>query len=199
MEKIVLQQMVEEGLSGYEIARRTGKGRTTVRYWLKKYGLKTQHNQLGQRRWTDSALREAVESSVTKSDVLRKLGLGVYTGNYDTLDKHIARLQLDTSHFVGWAHGTGGNTPRSLAEVMAKNSTYSRTHLKNRLLRDGLLENSCALCGLGPEWQGRPLIMILDHINGAKNDHRMENLRLLCPNCNSQADTFCGRNKGKHD
>jgi|GEM_PF-1187029 len=54
----------------------------------------------------------------------------------------------------------------------------------------------CALCGLGPNWNGRELIFVLDHINGTPNDWSVNNLRLLCPNCNSQTSTFCGKNKG---
>ena len=68
-----------------------------------------------------------------------------------------------------------------------------RHELKKRLLRAGLLTNACAVCGIN-QWQGRPLVLELDHINGVSDDHRLENLRLLCPNCHSQTDTYCGRN-----
>ncbi len=47
------------------------------------------------------------------------------------------------------------------------------------------------------EWCGQPLNLVLDHINGVNSDNRVENLRFLCPNCNSQQSTFAGRNKGK--
>ena len=79
---------------------------------------------------------------------------------------------------------------------MTENSTYSRNHLKKRLIKNGILENKCDICGLLPEWQEQKLVMVLDHINGIRNDNRKENLRLLCPNCNSQQSTFAGkRNK----
>jgi len=68
-----------------------------------------------------------------------------------------------------------------------------RNHVKSRLLRAGLLENRCSACGL-TEWQGQPLTIHLDHINGARSDHRLENLRMLCPNCHSQTPTYAGRN-----
>lgn len=68
-----------------------------------------------------------------------------------------------------------------------------RMHVKIRLLRAGLLENRCSKCGL-TDWQGERLSMHLDHINGVKDDHRLENLRMLCPNCHSQTPTYAGRN-----
>ncbi len=70
----------------------------------------------------------------------------------------------------------------------------SRRHVKVRLLRAGILENRCEECGLS-EWRGRPLSVHIDHINGVRDDHRLENLRMLCPNCHSQTDTYGARNK----
>ena len=69
----------------------------------------------------------------------------------------------------------------------------SRQNIKHRLLRAGLLENRCEECGLS-EWRGRPLTAHIDHINGIRNDHRLENLRMLCPNCHSQTETYSGHN-----
>ena len=71
-------------------------------------------------------------------------------------------------------------------------SGKSRHNIKHRLLRAGLLENRCEECGL-TEWQGKPLIVHIDHVNGIKNDHRLENLRMLCPNCHSQTETYGGK------
>jgi 5-methylcytosine-specific restriction endonuclease McrA len=69
----------------------------------------------------------------------------------------------------------------------------NRKHVKMRLIKAGLLANSCRLCGLS-DWQGQPLNMHLDHVNGIRNDNRLENLRMLCPNCHSQTATYGGRN-----
>lgn len=68
-----------------------------------------------------------------------------------------------------------------------------RGHIKGRLLKAGLLKNTCQECGLS-EWRGKRLSIHIDHINGIRNDHRLENLRMLCPNCHSQTETFAGRN-----
>lgn len=69
----------------------------------------------------------------------------------------------------------------------------SRYNVKVRLLRAGLLKNECAVCGL-IEWRGVPLSLHIDHVNGVKDDHRLENLRMLCPNCHSQTPTYGGKN-----
>jgi hypothetical protein len=64
---------------------------------------------------------------------------------------------------------------RPLKKVLIENSNYSRQHVKRRLLQEGLKEPVCEMCGQGEMWHGRPMGMILDHINGVRNDHRLEN------------------------
>ena len=81
-----------------------------------------------------------------------------------------------------------------LDEVLTENSTYSRTNLKKRLVNENLIEYKCACCGIGPEWNGKPMPLILDHINGVNNDNRLENLRFVCSNCDTQLDTYKSRN-----
>jgi hypothetical protein len=78
-------------------------------------------------------------------------------------------------------------------EIFCEGSRYTdRGRIKQRLIASGL-PSVCALCGNTGEWQGRPLTLQLDHINGVPDDNRRENLRLLCPNCHSQTETFTGR------
>ncbi len=69
----------------------------------------------------------------------------------------------------------------------------NRSHLKQRLLAEGLKENRCESCGL-TEWQGKPLNMQLHHNNGRGKDNRLENISFLCPNCHAQTETWGGRN-----
>lgn len=70
----------------------------------------------------------------------------------------------------------------------------SRYTIKRRLLSAGVLKNVCESCGLS-EWRGRPLTIQIDHKNGVNDDHRLDNLRMLCPNCHSQTETYAARNR----
>lgn len=82
-----------------------------------------------------------------------------------------------------------------LDEVLVENSSYARHSVKARILAHNLIDYQCACCGIGPEWQGNPMVLILDHINGINNDNRIENLRFVCSNCDSQLPTYKSRNK----
>ena len=77
---------------------------------------------------------------------------------------------------------------------MVENSGYANiASLKRRLVNEKRLEYKCECCGLS-EWRGVPLSLNLHHKNGINNDHRIENLSFLCPNCHSITDTFAGKN-----
>lgn len=142
------------------------------------------------------AFAELVRSSKTAADLLRRVGLRAAGGNHKTLKRYLATSGVDSSHFVeGAAAARRGNAPKALLkDILVKDSAYmNRATLKRRLVAAEVLKNECAVCGMQPVWCGRPLVLVLDHANGVWNDNRSENLRLLCPNCNSQTDTFCGR------
>jgi hypothetical protein len=83
---------------------------------------------------------------------------------------------------------------KPLEEILVKDSTFSRGHLKERLFKEGVKQRKCELCGQDELWHGRRMSLILDHINGDGTDHRLENLRIVCANCAATFDTHCGRN-----
>jgi 5-methylcytosine-specific restriction endonuclease McrA len=85
-----------------------------------------------------------------------------------------------------------GRKPLLTIEQLGRNVS-NRGGIKKRLIASGVLKNECAICGIS-EWQGSPLSLQIDHINGKKLDYRIQNLRILCPNCHSQTETFAGRN-----
>lgn len=152
--------------------------------------------------WKVSAeeLQQIIYSCETLADILRKLNLKP-SGNYKTLKTRLNSEKFDFSHIkLGLDTNKGrklGSTNKiPLNQILVENSTYlggGRT-LKPRLIKAGLLENKCYKCNIGPEWNGEKLSLQLDHINGVHNDNRIDNLRLLCPNCHSQTPTFSGRN-----
>jgi hypothetical protein len=147
------------------------------------------------RTYTDAELRAAVAVSRSFSGVLRELGLRVAGGNIASIRRAIDRAGFDRSHFDHDApRRRHGVTPRPLEEVLVRGSSYQRSNLKQRLYDTGLKQRRCELCGQDEAWQGRRMALILDHINGVATDNRLENLRIVCPNCAATLDTHCGRN-----
>lgn len=146
---------------------------------------------------SEEELRELVKNSITYAEVLRSLGYHEKGGGpWKNLKKRLIELNIDTSHFKGRAHGTSNTKKYTMEEILVENSPYSNINrLKIRLLKEGYKENKCENpeCGL-TEWLGKPISLQLHHINGVNNDHRLENLQLLCPNCHSQTENFAGRN-----
>lgn len=118
------------------------------------------------------------------------------------LRKWIERWGIPTDHFDpdavrNEALAGGRSGPRPLDEILVAGSTYPRGHLKRRLYDAGLKTRSCELCGQGEVWRDRPMALILDHVNGDSTDNRLENLRIVCPNCAATFETHCGRkNRG---
>ncbi|MFD8823845.1 HNH endonuclease signature motif containing protein [Streptomyces sp. NPDC059605] len=147
-------------------------------------------------RPTGSALRETVANSRSFAELLRRLDRPDNPHQRTLVRRWIGEEGLTTAHFLGQAHQRGlpGPTPaKRPEEVLVKREGASRA--KTTLLRRALtgigVPERCAECGIPPYWQGKPLTLEIDHVNGDWSDDRAENLRLLCPNCHAVTDTWC--------
>lgn len=128
------------------------------------------------------------------AEVLRRLELRPAGGNHKSIAGWVSRLGFSTDHFDRSNGFRGPRRPRRpLDEVLVEGSTYNRVYLKRRLYEEGIKRRTCEMCGQGELWNGRPMSLILDHINGVADDNRLENLRVVCPNCAATLDTHCGR------
>jgi 5-methylcytosine-specific restriction endonuclease McrA len=147
-------------------------------------------------KYTDDQLIDAVKNSYSYLEVTRNLGL-VKPGNYYSLKANIQRLNIDISHFRSPKErakiASQKRTKMSNNDIFTKDSKTYYGLVKRRIISDNLMKYICALCNINT-WNGKALTLQMDHINGNKTDHRLENLRFLCPNCHSQTDTYCGRN-----
>jgi len=147
-------------------------------------------------KYTKEVLQPIVQASANMYDVLRALGLRLAGGNWCYVNKRIMGLGIDTSHFRRPA-------PRLQTQKLDWKQVLvydrrggcreSQHVLKRSLLASGR-EERCAICDLGPAWQGKKLSLQIDHKDGDFLNNVPENLRFLCPNCHTQTGTF-GSNK----
>ena len=146
--------------------------------------------------YSEQELREAVKTSTSIRQVLDKLNIVPAGGNYQTTNRRIQKLDIDTTHFTGqaWNKGRVIGPKRPIEKYLVENSVVQSFKLKGRLITEGLKQHKCECCGI-TEWNGKPAPIELDHINGNHHDNRLENLRILCPNCHAQTDTYRGKNK----
>jgi Zn finger protein HypA/HybF involved in hydrogenase expression len=150
------------------------------------------------RSWTEQQLRDAIKNSYSYRSVLNKLGLREAGGNYAQIKRYISEYKLNTEHFkgMGWSAGLKGiGKPLiPLEKILVKNSLFQSYKLKKRLFDAKLKFKQCEECGWNKTTKDGRLPLELDHINGDSKDNRLENLRILCPNCHSLKSTHRGRN-----
>ena len=139
---------------------------------------------------TKQELADAVDGAGSMAEVCRKLGLNKSSKTYKTLRREMESYSIKPL----FCQRTRNTVPYTDEQIYCENSTYDRTTLRNRIIRENSLPYECSACGL-TEWNNAPISLQLDHINGINNDNRKENLRFLCPNCHSQTKTW-GNKKG---
>ena len=145
--------------------------------------------------FSDIEFTTMAKESTSFAVFMRKLGLSEKGSNRETVRKRINNLNIDISHFKqGTIKGTVPVNKIPLEKILVENSTYQSNKLRKRLIKENILENKCYICGI-TKWNNKEITFHLDHINGNSFDNRLHNLRIICPNCDSQTEFYKGKNK----
>lgn len=203
MEKERLKELIEKDLSTYKIANELKCGNSTVIYWIKKLKLEdlykskskyTEGKNFHGKKYKREVLEELVKDSNNLTEVIEKLGLVPRGRNFDTLKSYVKLYKLDISHFNKNINRTGLRFIRNISFYLVNGSKIASSKLKLKLYENNLKQRICEMCGQNEEWKGSKMALILDHKNGNHRNNRLENLRIVCPNCNATLDTHCGKN-----
>ena len=140
--------------------------------------------------WNIDKIKEVVKDCINFTEVLNKIEIPRQGNNSKTLKRILDDNDIDYSHFTGRARNYK-NSYIDVSEYLHSGKKIKTSALKKKLLKENIFENKCAICGL-TEWQNKPITLQLHHINGNPNDNNLTNLQLLCPNCHSQTENYCG-------
>jgi len=161
------------------------------------------------KKYSYQMIFDAISKSKCYSDVIRNLGLNPQAGNFENIKNRINEYKIDISHFLSPGQLTQNRmlnnklnyfVQKPLEQILIiSDKRLDNRKIKKRLFNAGIKKNECEICGTGEDWYGKKLSLRLDHINGNNIDYRLENLRILCPNCDSTLDTYCSRNRVKKD
>jgi hypothetical protein len=142
-------------------------------------------------RYNKDEFIKTCNESKTMSQAASKLGM-----HFNTFKRHAIKLGCYKPN----PGSAGCKKPWKLSTIKTeeilkgKYPEYQTFKLKNRLISEGIFDNICSVCGIS-EWEGSPLRMELDHIDGNRTNHCIDNLRMICPNCHAQTDTHRAKNK----
>ncbi|MGW0821472.1 HNH endonuclease signature motif containing protein [Streptomyces sp. NPDC002845] len=175
-----------------------------IRMKLDKFGIDTSHFTNGRGYGPGVLPREelapVVEASASIAGVLTALGRSNSGTGRALVKRSIEAHGLSTAHFTGQGHYRGTRSPnrKPADEILVRldpGCPRIKTVMLRRALDDLGVAHVCDACGIGDTWQGRRLVLEIDHVNGDRLDNRLENLRYLCPSCHSQTSTFSNRNR----
>lgn len=184
----------------------SGGNYESLKRYAERLGLShvlAQHQSRGHPRQPDlsdtTRVAEVVARSRSIAQAIERLGGEPSTRSRRQLRGVIESEALDTSHMLGQGWARGQRLPRARVPVaeLFERSWVSTTTLRRKLIAEGYKDHRCEACGQR-SWQGQPIPLELDHIDGDRTNNRRENLRLLCPNCHALTPTYRGRNIGQH-
>lgn len=141
--------------------------------------------------WDKEKLQKAITEGISYSDVLRRMNIPTAGNNQSTLKRKIKEFNLDISHFTFRREKKNESKQIPIDDYLNNKKFIKTSDLKEKLIKAGLKLSKCEKCGIS-EWQGAPLVIQLHHINGNSKNNNLNNLQLLCPNCHSQTDNYCG-------
>lgn len=143
-------------------------------------------------KYNKEELSEIVSNSFSYAEVIAKLGYSTKNGhNHRTIKKRIEYYKISTEHFCHHA----SRKDWSDEEIFCTDSKVSQKKLRETFKKREFVPYECAICGLPPFWNNKPLVLTLDHINGKNKDNEISNLRWVCPNCDRQSETYGMKNK----
>lgn len=193
-DKELLQEAITKSKSRVQVLKNLGYypkapiSRRKLNNAIKKFNFDISHFTTRTDRW--DCLPNVIKDCYSISDVLKSVGLQNIGDNHKTARRHITEMGLNMDHF----QSKGGTVSHYMFDdIFCENSLAHRATAKKWILRNNLIKYSCKFCDNRGDWLGDSLSLQIDHINGVNNDHRLENLRFLCPNCHSQTPTYCGR------
>lgn len=154
--------------------------------------------------WQDKEyISNVVAKHQTYTDIIKDLGLQVKSGNFQTLLKYIKIYNINISHLNGKEIAYNKLKLANKKKLLSNENYFIKDVFRNnhttkkRILTSKLKKYECAECNHPPTWNGKELILQLDHIDGDRFNNLLENLRFLCPNCHSQTETYGGSNLKK--
>ncbi|MEU5893448.1 HNH endonuclease signature motif containing protein [Streptomyces sp. NPDC047461] len=175
-----------------------------IRKKLDQFGIDTSHFTGGRRYGPGIVPRDrlapAIASSRSIAGLLKLLGLDDNGTARERIKRSVSAHGLSIDHFVGQGHrlGVPGKGRKPADEILVRlepGASRTKTALLRRALDDLEVSHTCDICGVGDVWQGKRLVLEIDHINGDRLDNRRDNLRYLCPSCHSQTSTFANRSR----